>query len=1202
MTPSSLPSLPDAAGPLAGGARAGEGGRVANAAHPQARRLLPAVLSLVGILVAVGALLLFARADALRGAEERATGAMAGVVDAIGLQAALAKDVALRAAALPAVEDRGAALGALARALAVQAEALAVLRVRLEAMPDRDALDPAFAEFVFLVERVEATAGAVARGEVALAPLVETTDAILAATVALATEVGAATQGEQVRGHAEQAMLEAAAAALLGCLILFGLFPALFVLHRQNRELRSASSELEAAAEELTVMSRMVQVAPWHIECSSGDVRWSPRLRDVLRIPDDVPETLAGTLALFEPASAARLEALVARTRETGEGWDVELTTIAETGGRRMRCFGQAIREDGRGDGPVAAIASAVQDVTDGALARERYEAAQQRLAIATEGANIGLWDWAPGGDENWYNDSWWTMLGYEPGGVPDAAAAWGTLVHPDDRAHARERFELHMRGEAPDYRAEFRMRAADGGWRWILAVGRVVARAPDGAPARLSGLHLDITERREAEAALAESEERFRSLTAMGSDWFWEQDADLRFTHFSQEINGFWKDRAELIGKSRRELPIVLENTTWEEHLAVLARREPFRDLEYRVEDGAVTRWFRVSGDPVFGPDGEFRGYRGVGTDVSERRLAMAQLVDASGEASERARELQLTLAHMIQGLTMYDAAGRLVIWNDRYLELMELAPGSLRYGMHLTEVLELRRAAGSFGGDIARAVPAFLERVAAGEETRATVRTRGGRLIAQSNAPIPGGGWVTTHEDVTEREQVAARISHAAHHDVLTGLANRASLKAHIDETLHAPCASPFGVLLIDLDRFKAVNDTFGHAIGDALLVEVAERMHAHVRQEDVVARLGGDEFAVLARGRGREQGDEREACEALARRLLETLIEPFSIDGRQIVIGASIGVALAPAHGREVDELLRNADTALYRVKADGRNGWRIFDGDLDAAARARRELTRDLREAMGRDQLSLHFQPIVDIASREAVGVETLLRWHHPERGMVSPAVFIPLLEETGLITPVGDWVIHQACREARALPEHVSLAVNVSPAQLRNRGLLDVVLSALEETGLAPERLELEVTETVLLDDDQALLADLRRVKALGVRISLDDFGTGYSSLSYLRMFPFDKIKIDKSFVNDFVEREDCAAIVCSIIALARSLDMVCTAEGVETETQATMLRAAGCDLAQGYLFSRPMPLAELDLGPAAVEAAEDAAPAPRRIA
>ncbi|MGJ3261695.1 MAG: sensor domain-containing protein [Salinarimonas sp.] len=1123
----------------------------------------------------------------MRTSEERATGAMAGLVDAIGLQGALAKDVGLRVAALQVADDRDAALGALARTLAVQAEALAMLRVRLDTTPGAATVGAAFAAFAALVEQVERDAGVAVRRADGLEALIATTDAVLADTVQLASEIGAATQREQARRHGEQAMLEAIAAALVGCLIAFCLFPALVMLHRQNRELRGASSELEAAAEELTVMSKMAQVAHWHIDCPARDVRWSPRLRDVLRIPENRSQTFESTLALFEPASAVRLEALVAQAQETGEGWDVELTTIEETGERRMRCFGQAIREGGR----IVAIASAVQDVTDGARARERYEAAQQRLAIATEGANIGLWDWMPGTDENWYNDSWWTMLGWKPGDVPEALRSWIVLVHPDDVAGANARLEQHMRGETPDYRAEFRMRTADGGWRWILAVGRVVARGDDGKPTRLSGLHLDITERREAEAALAESEERFRSLTAMSSDWFWEQDADLRFTHFSHEISGLWKDRAELIGKTRRDLPIVLQNSNWEDHLALLTRREPFRNLEYKVEDADVTRWFRVSGDPIFAPDGTFRGYRGVGTDISERRQAMAQLVEASRAVSERARELQLTLAHMIQGLTMYDAAGRLVIWNDRYLELMELPRGSLRSGMHLSEVLGLRRAAGSFDGEVTRAIEVFLGRVAAGKESRAMVRTRGGRLIAQSNAPIPGGGWVTTHEDVTEREQVAARINHAANHDVLTGLANRASLKAHIDESLNADRLLPFGVLLIDLDRFKAVNDTFGHAIGDQLLVEVAERMGAHVRQEDVVARLGGDEFAVLARGRG----DERGACEALAQRLLATLTEPFSIDGRQIVIGASIGAALAPAHGREVDELLRNADTALYRVKADGRNDWRIFDGDLDAEARARRELTRDLREAMARGQFSLHFQPIVDIATREAVSVETLLRWHHPERGMVSPADFIPLLEETGLITPVGDWVIAQACREARALPEHVRLAVNVSPAQLRNRGLLDAVVSALEETGLAAERLELEVTETVLLDDDQAMLADLRRVKALGVRISLDDFGTGYSSMSYLRMFPFDKIKIDKSFVNDFVEREDCAAIVCSIIALARSLDMVCTAEGVETETQAAMLRAAGCDLAQGYLFSRPMPLAALDLATGAAPASRQSA-------
>src|SRR4051794_16629582 len=462
--------------------------------------------------------------------------------------------------------------------------------------------------------------------------------------------------------------------------------------------------------------------------------------------------------------------------------------------------------------------------------------------------------------------------------------------------------------------------------------------------------------------------------------------------------------------------------------------------------------------------------------------------------------------------------------------------------------------------------------------------------RLVALGDGMRLVVGVIT---DVTRYREAEAHIRHLAQHDHLTGLANRALFRERLGRALAAARrgGGPVAVLCLDLDRFKPVNDTLGHPGGDALLRAVAARLLACVREGDTAARLGGDEFAVLQAGAG-----QPEAAGALARRLVEALSAPYEVLGHQIVVGASVGVALAPGDGRDPDELLKRADMALCRAKADGRGTFRSFEPGMDARLQARRLLELDLRKALAAGELELHYQPLVDLRTGAVSALEALLRWRHPARGLVPPGEFVPLAEEIGLIVPVGGWVLRRACADAAGWPGGVRVAVNLSAAQFRGRELVAAVVGALAAAGLAPARLELEITETVLLRDGEATLATLRELRALGVRIAMDDFGTGYSSLGYLRSFPFDKIKIDRCFVRDLGASADCEAIVRAVTGLGGSLGIATTAEGVETEEQLERLRPEGCDEAQGFHLGRPMPAAEV----VAFLSAHDAGRTPER--
>jgi diguanylate cyclase (GGDEF)-like protein len=468
-------------------------------------------------------------------------------------------------------------------------------------------------------------------------------------------------------------------------------------------------------------------------------------------------------------------------------------------------------------------------------------------------------------------------------------------------------------------------------------------------------------------------------------------------------------------------------------------------------------------------------------------------------------------------------------------------------------------------------------------GQPHHAVVELTDGRTIAIQQQPMPDGGWVATHEDITERRRAQDKISFLARHDVLTGLPNRSLLQIRIAEARTRAVRGPgFAILFLDLDRFKAVNDTLGHGVGDALLREVADRLRAAVRDTDTVARLGGDEFVVL-------ESDVTlpEDCAILAERIISTVAAPYSIAGNDVVIGVSIGIDMATSEsvtrdGAAAEDILKQADMALYTAKAEGRGTYRFFVPAMNADVQSRHALEADLRCALARGEFELLYQPVVNSATGCAVGFEALLRWNHPARGLVTPDQFLTVAEECGLIIPIGEWVLLEACRQAATWPAELHVAVNISPVQFRAANLVDVVRDTLAATGLAPARLELEITERVLLHSAQRNLLVLQNLRACGVAIVMDDFGTGHSTLSYLRQFPFDRLKIDCSFVNDLVGSRDAVFMVRAIVGLCRDLGIRTTAEGVETSEQLSILLAEGCTDLQGYLFSRPKPASRLE--------------------
>ena len=684
-------------------------------------------------------------------------------------------------------------------------------------------------------------------------------------------------------------------------------------------------------------------------------------------------------------------------------------------------------------------------------------------------------------------------------------------------------------------------------------------------------------------------SNERLEAVCVQLGGWMWEMDSALRFSYFTNSVKTiagkepewhYGKTRAE-VGTLDHDCPVI------KKHFAQLNNHEEFDPLEFQRTENGRTIWMRTVGKPLFHDDGSFKGYRGFAFDITReveaqeaRNRALAKLKAAEAKLEHQNSQFKSAISNMRQGLAMFDANGNLTVWNDQFVKLMGL-PAQLLPCKHSDLVAYWLKeeyflapfSEASFGNF--KVVPGQPLDVRIADTTD---ETAAGRVIAAHRAKRPGGGWVVTYDDITFQRQAERRIRRLAETDGLTGIANRLSFDRKLKLLMsEIRCDDPLPVMIIDLDGFKAINDIHGHQVGDDLLKQVASRLTSCTRDSDFIARLGGDEFAII-----QTLPPSIEHCMVLAERVVDAVSEPYHIGSEVVVISCSIGIAVAPRNGSTPSQILKNADVALYDIKENGKSGYRLYNSQLSAKRERIKSKQIELKQALANGEFELHYQPIFCARTGQVTSCEALLRWRHPADGLRPPAEFIRLAEETGLIVDIGNWVVAQACQDVAAWPDAIGVSVNVSPVQLLEASFEDVVITALQNNKVRPERLEIEVTESAFIGGGTYATDVLQRLSNIGVQIALDDFGTGFSSLSLLQQVPFTRLKVDRSFVRELPASAKSMNIVRSVISLCQGLGLNVTVEGVETSEQLSTVKREGCSHIQGFIFSKPGPKAEIE--------------------
>ena len=996
------------------------------------------------------------------------------------------------------------------------------------------------------------------------------------ASLQLNTLLGVAMIGVVWVGIAVHLTAEGAAAVTVGILtaILLGALRE-HKLIKTTAEKKLARESLVQSQERYKLLERALNDGIWDRDLLTGKEYFSPRLKEIAGYADDeFPNDASSFDNLLHPDDkAAGTEALCALLQEN-KRYALDYRIRRKNGDYCwVHSRGVALRD--AGNRPIRLL-GAITDIS----ARKRVEAAvkesRNNLERAEAMAHLGHYKFETGSTAFIWCANVYRMFGLSPETFTPTLDAVIDLMHPDDRPILQQYRHDVMAG-LTTRPIEMRVVKDDGQILHIEGWSSPIHDS-NGTVTGMFGTLQDVTERTQSQEALARAnQELIEKQTAIDHAVIVAvTDVKGRIIYANDNfcrISGY--TRAELLGATHRIVKSGLHpNKTFRDMYRRIATGGVWRgELCNKAKDGTLY-WVDTTIVPQLGPTGKPVAYLSLRIDITARRRAEAEL-DRSWKF------LHTIIEHVPIPIFVKDAKD----W--RYLLVNRAAEQF--WGASRGEVIG-KTPHDFFSKEEADAIaardqellhtnwPSFEERL---------VRTprNGIRAVASKRLIVDSDDGNSKYligviEDMTERKRSEDRIAYLARHDTVTGIANRTVLRENLEEAVARLRSGreSFAVFILDLDGFKYINDTLGHSAGDQLLKELALRLQSSLSATEMVARLGGDEFAIIQAA----ETDQRGRAIVLALKVLEIVARPFDLDGHKVIVGTSIGIALASEKDADSGELLKQADLALYRAKSEGRSNFCFFDDEMRKEAMARHRLLNDLRTALSRDEFELHYQILVDVITGRPCGAEALVRWRHPLEGLISPDRFIGLAEESGLIEPLGEWILERACTDAVSWPENIKVAVNLSAAQFRSGRLFDVVLCALVDSGLPPERLELEITESVLLQNKESYGVLIWQLKNIGISIVLDDFGTGYSSLNYLTRFPFDKIKIDKSFTQGVSNRADCAAVVASVLTLARGLDIAVTAEGVETKEQFELLRAAGVNQVQGYLFGRPHPVAELD--------------------